>query len=448
MTSGLGRLAPVPFPARLEPHKHDLRFGFRIIPRAHAFALDSSESGQGTAERMPTPEGTGLRLLQTHTPHMQTFHSLALTSCLALAFAVSPFRPAQDAATQAPTITENDVITGKMDIEFKTRTQMDTTGDLADNSPALGAKDIYRFNFSVAKTTVFSGEITRQPNLYSDLIRSRKQEAALTFDVDLAVVNPKDMKQKVNVGKWVGLVPIDTGTGAFNLAGGSAKERPLRIAIDTRGQASGFTDNFAGKMVGKAEKKDSLAAYSYKRLVGKKTVTINVKAADPMRFDNLVLAKGPAETYPRTTVNGRLDYDYETGNWFTDGIRFKYSMNGQDMEDIVTGSIKWVEDPDRASNGIGYYEFNLRFNEEKNKTVADESAAFQGLSDEEAFFYVDDTVPAMTGRINYVDTLAPGSEAPSTSKVTYNLNANKLNKQQIMNFFKLWMICVGPTNDE
>jgi hypothetical protein len=28
------------------------------------------------------------------------------------------------------------------------------------------------------------------------------------------------------------------------------------------------------------------------------------------------------------------------------------------------------------------------------------------------------------------------------------LHANKLTKQQIMAFFKLWLICVGPTNDE
>ena len=32
--------------------------------------------------------------------------------------------------------------------------------------------------------------------------------------------------------------------------------------------------------------------------------------------------------------------------------------------------------------------------------------------------------------------------------MTYHLDANKLTKQQIVNFFKLWMVCVGPTNDE
>jgi hypothetical protein len=34
------------------------------------------------------------------------------------------------------------------------------------------------------------------------------------------------------------------------------------------------------------------------------------------------------------------------------------------------------------------------------------------------------------------------------SKIGYELNANKLSKQQVMNFAKLWLIAVGPTNDE
>jgi hypothetical protein len=290
----------------------------------------------------------------------------------------------------------------------------------------------------------------RQPNLYSKLLARRQQDAMLQFDIDLHVRNPRDLKQKKTVGSWVGVVPIDTATGHFNLAGGmgEAKERPLRIAVDAVGRAPAFTDPFAGKLVGKAEKKEGLASYTYKRVVGSKQVTVTAKSVDPMRFEQLVLAKGPADNYPRTTVNGRLDYDYETGNWFTDGIRFKYSLDGTDYEDIITGSIKWVEDPNRETNGKGYYEFNLRFNEEKNKAAGGEAAAFEGQSDEEAFFAVDNTIPCLTGRIAYEDTMVSGSDAPASSKVTYNLNANKLTKQQVMNFFKLWMICVGPTNDE
>ncbi len=352
------------------------------------------------------------------------------------------------AAPEPEQITQDNIIAGTMEIDFRTRTNLDTSGDLKEGSAALGVQDKYTFTLSVATTTEFAGTITRQPNLYTSTLQRRKQDAQLAYDINLAVLNPKDLKQRRDVGKWVGIIPIDTATGAYDLAGGSAKERPLRIAVNAVGTAAAFTDNFAGKMYGKAEKKEGLASYTYKRIVGDKTVTIQAKQVDPMRFEQVVLAKGPAEIYPRTTVNGRLDYDYETGNWFTDGLRFRYTLDGTEYEDIVTGSIKWVEDPSRETNGKGYYEFNLRFNEEKNKTASGESNAFDGMSAEDAFFAVDNSIPCLTGRISYEDTMVAGSDAPAVSKVTYSLNANKLTKQQVLNFFKLWMIGVGPTNDE
>ncbi len=167
-----------------------------------------------------------------------------------------------------------------------------------------------------------------------------------------------------------------------------------------------------------------------------------------MRFENVTLAKGPAGIYPRTTVNGRLDFDYETGNWLTDGIRFRYSLDGRDVEDVITGTIKWVEDSNRKTNGKGHYEFNLRFNEEKNRPAKGEDAAFQESNAEEAFFAVDEDLPALTGRIEYVDTFIAGGDTPSASKVTFHLKSNKLTKQQVVNFFKLWLLCISPTNDE
>lgn len=348
----------------------------------------------------------------------------------------------------AEQITEQNFIAGSMDIDFGTRTNLDRSGDLKEGSAAIGAKDTYKFQINVAKTTEFAGSITRQPNLYTKNLGRRKQDAQLAFDVNLSVLNPKDIKQKKTVGKWVGLVPIDTASGAFDLAGGRSAERPLRMAIDTVGKQAGFTDTFRGKLVGKAEKKDSLAAYTFKRVVGDKTYTINVKATDPMRFENIVLGKGPSENYPSCVVTGRLDYDYDTGNWYTDGIRFKYTLDGKEIEDVVTGSIKWVEDPDRATNGKGAYEFNLRFNEDKNKSGTTEAAAFEKMSAEDAFFAVDDSVPALTGKIAYIDAYGSDGKTPASSKITYNLHANKLTKQQAMNFFKLWLLAVGPTNDE
>lgn len=345
-------------------------------------------------------------------------------------------------------LTEEGVIAGTMDIDFKSRVQKDTTGKFAEGSAALGVADEYNFSLRVAKTTEFAGKITRQPNIYSKMLRKLEQGASIAFDVTLSVLNPADMKQKKAVGKWVGKVPIDTASGAYELTGGAKDDRALRMQVDTVGAAKGFVDLFAGRLMGKAEKKESLAAYTYTRLVAGRTVKIEVKRSDPMRFDNIELAKGPAEIYPRTRVSGRLDYDYETGNWYTDGIRFKYALDGKDYEDVVSGSIKWVEDPNRKANGKGQYEFNLRFNEDKNKSAKSESAAFEKMSAEDAFFIVDDTIPCMTGTVAYVDTFALGTETPATSKVTFNLNANKLTKQQVMNFFKLWMVCVGPTNDE
>jgi hypothetical protein len=370
---------------------------------------------------------------------MKTWMSFARSSVALAAFAAAPvfLSAAPATAQQDSTLTEEGVIAGTMQIDYNTRTQVDTSGDLKPDSPALGAQDQYAFTLTVAKTTQFSGKIMRQPNLYSKLIGRRKQDALLTFSVDLSLFNPNDLKQKKTVGKWVGTVPIDTATGAYDLAGGAAKQSALRMSVDATGKAGGFVDNFAGRLIGKAEKKDNLAQYTYKRVIGDKTVEHVVKKVDPMRFEGILLAKGPVETYPQTTVNGRLDYDYETGNWFTDGIRFHYALNGAEHDDIVTGTIKWIEDPDRKTNGKGFYEFNLRYNEEKNKPAASESAAFAKMSDEEAFFAVDNSVPGLNGRVTYVDTMLPGKDVPSSSKITYALNANKLSKQQVMNFFKL-----------
>lgn len=371
-----------------------------------------------------------------------TITTAAIVGCALLAFT-----PRSARAQDAELLNEPGVIAGTMEIDFRTRTTPDTSGKFADGSPQLGVQDVYTFDLVVAKTTQFAGKIVRQPNIFTKTVRKLEQGAAIGFDVAMTVLNPRDLKQKKTVGKWVGVIPIDTQSGAYDLAGGKKEERPLRMAVDAVGKAPAFTDNFAGRLIGKAEKKDNLAQYTYKRLVGKREVTITVKKSDPMKFENIELAKGPRDNDPRTLVNGRLDYDYETGNWYTDGIRFKYSMDGKDFEDTVTGSIKWVEDPNRKTNGKGQYEFNLRFNEAKNKKAGGDSDAFEKMSDEDAFFAVDDSIPTLTGTIAYVDLMG-ADDAPVSSKITYNLNANKLTKQQVMNFFKLWMVCVGPTNDE
>jgi hypothetical protein len=343
-----------------------------------------------------------------------------------------------------------------MDIDFGTRKQLDNSGKFVPGSPAENSQDSYQLALNVAKTTEYSGKITRKPRLISKLLGREVQPAQVIYDVGLSVRNPKDLSQKKSVGKWVGTVGIDKD-GVYEFGAGDPSNSQLRIAIDSIGKAAAFVGPFSGKIYGKSEQKKGALSEKiseYSRIVkGKKTV-VRAKNVDPLRFVNLVLGEGPAQIYPRTSVNGNLDYDYETGNWYTNGIRFKYSLNGVEYEDVVTGSIKWVEDPNRSSNGKGQYEFNLRFNEDKLKPPTDEGAAFEAGSSqaEDAFFAVDNSIPSMTGTITFEDELAGGGDGEEpevyASKVKYKLDANKLTKQQATNLFKLWLVIVGPTNDE
>jgi hypothetical protein len=383
------------------------------------------------------------------------FQVAVVSSFLSVPFSLSAIE-----ATEVPTITEEGVISGTMDITFNTRTHKDTSGKLEKGSAEKGAKDEYKIAIKVAKTTEFSGKIERQPYLFSKILGREVQPAQLDYDLDLSVLNPTDLSQKKEVGKWVGVVPIDE-KGTHDFGGG---DNPLRIAVSAVGKSPAFEDKFGGKLmdsqggvdkggiVGDALQSAKSASATFMRKIGKKEVKIELKNIQVVQLDNLVLAKGPVETYPSTTVKGNLTFDYDTGNWLTDGIKFKYNLDGTDHEDTVTGSIKWEEEANRKETGKGHYELNLRFNEDRQKVATDENSAFNdsNTSAEEAFFVVDTTMPALTGKIEYTDTLNGGDPdvAPVASKLVFNLNANKLTKQQVVNFFKLWLAAVGPLNDE
>jgi hypothetical protein len=320
---------------------------------------------------------------------------------------------------------------------------MDTSGDLKTGSPAFGAKDQYTFSLQVLDTTRFAGVVTRQPNLYSKTLARRVQQAELFYSVDISVQNPADASQQRTVGRWVGTVPIDSmTTGAYELAGGGAVQSPLRITVSPAGRAAGFQDFFKGRLVGRIENKQSLAEYTYSRIIGGRNLSHRVSKCDPMRFESVVLAKGPTQAFPATIVSGSLDFDYETSNWHCNNLRFAYTLDGVEREDFLTGTIRWVQSPGRAVDGQGYYDFNIRFNEQAEPM----DASVANLSDIQAFFAVNDAVPALTGRISYIDTMQ--DDLVAASKVTYNLHANKLTRQQVMAFFKVWMLGIGPINDE
>jgi hypothetical protein len=365
--------------------------------------------------------------------------ALAVLTYCSTTFATDPATPAKP--DFAAPISQKDAIHGTMDIDFNTRIQLDDKG-----KPNAGVKDQYRMDLVVNQNRELSGSILRLPRLRGTF-GNIKQPPQYEFNVDLIAVNTANPTQKKTVGKWAGWMPVDKA-GVFVLDGGrnSDKEQDhaLRTAVFTVGTADGFQDQFSGKLYGKAEHKEGLIAHTFSRIVNGQTVTKVVKV-DPMRFEGMHLAAGPDRIYPACTVNGELDYDYELGNYIADHVQFSYTYGGIDYADVVSGTIKWIEDPQRKTNGKGHYEFNLRWNEDKNKKSG-ENAAFTPPPGEDAFFAVDPNMPTLTGTVDYVDTLQ--GDTTTASKIVYHLDSQGLTKIQVMNFAKLWVLAAGPTNDD
>lgn len=360
----------------------------------------------------------------------------------ALALGIGSFAMAQSAPASGGAANANanaPGITGTMDINFVTRQPQ---GQEDDGSPKKGVQDQYKLDLTINGNNKLQGQILRQPRVTK--LGFTRQQPRYDYAINL-FVKLKDGNTP-NVGAWVGPMAVDEKSGAFVLD--AEGDRALRLNVTA---GSGFTDNFGGRFYGKPADKSKLSWETLTRTVNGKTIEKKFQA-DPIRFEGTRLAKGPnPKMYGACTVNGSLDYDRETSNYYAKNLKFDYQTpDGKQVEDVVTGTIKWVEDPNRPSNGKGYYEFNLRYNEEKNKPAQTDDQAFGGKSDDDLFFAVDKSIPALTGKIEYVDQGLNGKDdaAPTSSKVTYAITSNNLTPQQVMNFAKMWLIVVGPANDE
>ena len=340
-------------------------------------------------------------------------------------------------------------ITGQIVADFGSRRASGATGI-----------DVYTINaLKVADLMTMSGTIQRTP------------EKALSYSVKFDVNNPKDRtKVAKDVAILRGDVVIDE-SGRYLPANGK-----LRIDIVKGTKTSA---NFGGVLKGREvtrwwEIKEQLAkaknqaAKAYSRVVDGKVITIQVKNADPLGFDGLVLAAGPFSYLPDTTVRGSLDYDYELGNWLTDnnGIELTYKVGDTAQIDKITGSIRFAEEEGNAQiDGksipyTGYYDYSLRYNETQAK--ADE-AFFDGENSDaevDAFFSTEDqTKPGIYGRVYFQDVEdnckmakdAEGKEAcvgPTLSVITYDLKAVGLNYAQLANWMKIEQLVIGPFTDE
>ena len=343
-------------------------------------------------------------------------------------------------ATGVPQILKS-AIRGTMKIDFGTRSVSKEGTDSANG------KDSYTVKLMVGDGYEFSGQVTRKPFVASGIIKNEEPEKLL-YSITVSWRDPLNLESaKRAVGKLLGVINI-TSNGVYGFGDSSSNELRLETTYPRE-----FQGRFGGRILGKRKgNEESVTAKlrRYTRFFGGKMITIEKSNLDPLGFQDLILPGGPLDSYPETKVTGNLDYDYETGNWLTNGISFEYRDGGKLKRDLVTGSIKWVEDSNRKVNGKGYYDFNLRFNEEEQ--AKDEGAAFEEVRslDEGAFFEVDTSVPSIVGKVNYVDKIVPVGEEDvvTSSEVSYQLESNWVSKIQLMNFFKLWLVIIGPVNDE
>ena len=130
-------------------------------------------------------------------------------------------------------------------------------------------------------------------------------------------------------------------------------------------------------------------------------------------------------------------YDYDKYCWFFNNVALTYGGH----YDRVTGTIRWVESPQRKSNGEGAYEFDIRVNE----PPPSENAAFAAPADESSFFSTDTSIPSLSGTMKYKDVIR--GDTTLSSHVDIDLTGNNLTKQQVMALTKVIVFsAVVPMN--
>lgn len=353
-------------------------------------------------------------------------------SLLAFAFSATVGVTAQ---TPQPQTYPDTFIKGNLNIRFDTR---------LSEKPTEGAVDTYTFNVNVSNSARFGGTITQLPTIQGALY-GVKQAGQLSFDLKTDVINPKNPTQMRNVGKVFGIVPVSP-SNVYDFTNGTLKTQVFAI-----GTAKGFDSKFSGLALGKPPTpSDSVLsklkkeAINFTKTVGGQTMTIAVTKYDVMQFQQHVLAGGPVQIYGEVTVNGTMVYDYDRSSWYFQHVSVQYWDNGRQMQDTLSGDIRWVEDDNRKTNGIGEYDFDIRINE----PPPNESAVFSQPSDESAFFATDTSVQGLVGTMKYKDTMTSDGNV-TASAVDIDLKGNKLTKQQAMYLCKLLLFStVVPLNAE
>jgi hypothetical protein len=328
-----------------------------------------------------------------------------------------------------PPITQDNFIKGTLAVTWETRLPHNRDGDF----PKIDITDNFVYDVTVG-TTFYKGAVKCRPYIFSKHLGRVLQVGECRYDVNVGVINPANPTQTKTVGKIVGNYAIDQN-GQVNLA-----ETPVRMEVQTIGQAKGFTSKYGGMFNGKPPKAETtiskLRAEAVKktatvtRMMGEKSISVNLGNVDPVTFQSTVLPSGPSGNYPETTVNGQLIYSYDTENWFP-----QLTLNQGDAKDTIGGGIKWVED----KKGVARYELNVILNEGKGGP-ANEASAFADAKGEDAFFASDPSLSLINGTIGFRESVGGVSDLPAKTDISFNLGLQKVTAQQAQSFWKMLML--------
>ncbi len=360
---------------------------------------------------------------------------VAALSALVLGLALYRFWP-------RGTVTRDDVVTGTIDIDFKTR-QKDAPPD---------AVDTYTVDLVVRTEddlqVFYRGTIHRRAPTKGAAPVPGSLRFNLTITAQRVTTAGQPVEGKVReVGKITGIVPR-SGDGLYTFD-----------KLEWTNEL-GATLPFAGKMQEKRRDDRERRPIEVPVFVGGERMTYLVADSDPMKFHELVLPEDTGLKLPAAELAGDLTFDYQKGSYLPNDLTFTSGKTA----DRVMGIINWDKNPaeyvrnvpvgELATNARSQYRFNLVF--VPAATAPGSGGGRVSKDDEKRLAVTDKSLSTLTGSIDYSDdgpvrkevTDLEPSVLPYRSKLTFRLNANRLTPRQVHMFLRMWLLMSGPVNDE
>jgi serine/threonine protein kinase len=366
-----------------------------------------------TASPVPSPKGRHLRI------------GLGLAAGLIAILVWWSFQ----ATPETSLITQDSAITGTVTIDFKTRSE-------PSNPEAV---DTYQVDLTVrvkADAAInYSGTILRRP-----VSRTAHEGQAFGYLFRLNVSACQFNRD--------GVPQTDLTRPLGTISGNAFLSQRGLYHFDhlTWTPAVGPAESFQGDVQGRQRAQRAEARRELQFAWEGNAERFVVENPDPLEFLGLRIP-GDRGLSP-VTLRGDLTFNYATGSYLTDNLAFEYADG---RSDHVQGTIIWKTGPECATDGKGQYLFNLVFNGRDAKNPRLRARLFPGEGD---LLNVSRSQSSLTGVIAYDDqgtrreVHGESVFTPTKSTATFNLHANRLTRQQLDTFVKMWLLMSGPINDE